>query len=258
MDRRLFEVEEVAGYLGVTKVVVHSWVSERKIPYIEIGGLIKFDLRRIDTWIEECSVEPIIETWEDKNKLEIEKKVKKILDDTPPKKACSKCKKEKPIDEFHKNIRGKYKRSSYCKVCGNIDAVKRWKERKKVKKEAVEKKGEQPRSDDDKQICKICGKEKSLSEFYRDTRLRNGRTTQCKVCVRARQVGRDRKRKPGQPEKIRVEEKKDEKDKVPWAIGGTCRIENNKGKVIFENGKATCEEGEEWLRKKRLKEEKEE
>lgn len=32
-------------------------------------------------------------------------------------KVCSKCNEEKPLDEFHKQKRGKYGRRSQCKVC---------------------------------------------------------------------------------------------------------------------------------------------
>lgn len=196
MDKRLIDVEEVAEYLGLTISTVYSWISEREIPYVKMGRLTKFDLRRIDAWIEECSVEVVEKPRKDTKKGRFSDKLHIALDYLPPKKACSRCKKEKLLDEFYKNIRGGKGRSSYCKVC-----------------------------------------------------------------VRAKQAARDRKRKSEQPRKIQaekkaIEEEKDEKEKVPWEVGGECEILNNKGEVIFKNGKAFGKEGEEWLRKKRLLEEK--
>ena len=41
---------------------------------------------------------------------------------------------------------------------------------------------------------------------------------------------------------------------MPWEFGGKCEILNAKGEIIFKDGKATCPEGEEWLRKKKLRE----
>lgn len=34
-------------------------------------------------------------------------------------KTCAKCKKEKPLEEFHKQPSGKFGRHSYCRLCAN-------------------------------------------------------------------------------------------------------------------------------------------
>ncbi len=112
-------------------------------------------------------------------------------------------------------------------------------------------------------ICSKCEKPKQPDEFYVDKRTKRGRQVWCKQCMgtRSKELGEERKqaklKKAAEKVEKRVEKKEEKEEKVPWAIGGKCRIENAEGKVIFENGKATCEEGEEWLRKKRLREEKE-
>jgi len=56
MDKRLLNISEAAEYLGVKKNTLYSWVNQRKIPYVKIGRLVKFDLRDIDKWIEKSKV----------------------------------------------------------------------------------------------------------------------------------------------------------------------------------------------------------
>jgi len=57
MDRRLLNVEELSEYIGLSTSTIYSWVSQRRIPFVKCGRLTKFDLQRIDEWIEESSVE---------------------------------------------------------------------------------------------------------------------------------------------------------------------------------------------------------
>jgi len=57
MNRRLLNVEELSEYIGLSTSTIYSWVSQRRIPFVKCGRLTKFDLQRIDEWIEESSVE---------------------------------------------------------------------------------------------------------------------------------------------------------------------------------------------------------
>ncbi|HCJ67508.1 MAG TPA: transcriptional regulator [Elusimicrobia bacterium] len=57
MERRLFSIDEVAEYLGVKKWTLYAWVSQRRIPFVKCGRLTKFDLRRIEQWIQENTIE---------------------------------------------------------------------------------------------------------------------------------------------------------------------------------------------------------
>ena len=59
MNRRLLTVQEVADYLGISKDTAYSMVSQRKIPFVKIGRLLKFDLRSIDDWIAQNSTMPM-------------------------------------------------------------------------------------------------------------------------------------------------------------------------------------------------------
>jgi len=57
MDRRLINIQELSELTGLSTSTIYSWVSQRRIPFVKCGRLTKFDLQRIDEWIEESSVE---------------------------------------------------------------------------------------------------------------------------------------------------------------------------------------------------------
>ncbi len=57
MQRRFLGIRDCAEYLGVTKGTLYVWVCHRKIPYVKVGRLVKFDLVRIDKWLASNTVE---------------------------------------------------------------------------------------------------------------------------------------------------------------------------------------------------------
>ena len=57
MEKRFLDIPEIAQYLGIKKGTAYVWVCHKKIPYIKVGRLIRFDLRKIEKWLEEKSVE---------------------------------------------------------------------------------------------------------------------------------------------------------------------------------------------------------
>jgi len=57
MNRRLLSVTELSEYLGLPKNTIYARVSQRRIPFVKCGRLTKFDLEKIEEWIEENSVE---------------------------------------------------------------------------------------------------------------------------------------------------------------------------------------------------------
>lgn len=59
ITRRLFTISEVAQYTGLSVHTLYTMVSQRRIPYVKAGRLVKFDLKVIDTWIERHSVKPL-------------------------------------------------------------------------------------------------------------------------------------------------------------------------------------------------------
>lgn len=50
--KRYMDVGEVAEYLGISKGTLYNWAQQRKLPFVKIGWLIRFDKNEIDQWIE--------------------------------------------------------------------------------------------------------------------------------------------------------------------------------------------------------------
>ena len=59
MQDSLFTVQELAAYLHVAPGTVYNWVCQRRIQYIKMHRLLRFDKRVIDTWLLENSVEEV-------------------------------------------------------------------------------------------------------------------------------------------------------------------------------------------------------
>jgi excisionase family DNA binding protein len=57
--RRLLTIQEVSQYTGLSVHTLYAMVSQRRIPYVKMGRLTKFDKTRIDIWIEKNSVIPM-------------------------------------------------------------------------------------------------------------------------------------------------------------------------------------------------------
>ena len=53
---RLMGIDQVAAYLGLSPHTVYRFVSQRKIPHVKIGKLVKFDHLEIDKWISSHAV----------------------------------------------------------------------------------------------------------------------------------------------------------------------------------------------------------
>jgi len=56
IKRRLINIQELSEYIGLSKNTIYCWVSQRRIPFVKLGRLTKFDLEKIEEWIEENSV----------------------------------------------------------------------------------------------------------------------------------------------------------------------------------------------------------
>ncbi len=59
MQKILLSVKEASEYLGIKVNTLYSWVSQKKIDYVKMGRLTKFDIRVIDKYIENHSVEAV-------------------------------------------------------------------------------------------------------------------------------------------------------------------------------------------------------
>ena len=43
---------ELAAYLSVSRRTIYGWVSERKVPFIKLNGILRFDIVEISKWIK--------------------------------------------------------------------------------------------------------------------------------------------------------------------------------------------------------------
>lgn len=52
MEKRLLDIKEASEYLGFAVHTIYGWTSQRRIPFVKIGGRLRFDKRKLDKWIE--------------------------------------------------------------------------------------------------------------------------------------------------------------------------------------------------------------
>ena len=50
MEKRFYNVGEVAVYLGFSASAIRKWVRRGKIPFNKVNGGIRFDIERINQW----------------------------------------------------------------------------------------------------------------------------------------------------------------------------------------------------------------
>jgi excisionase family DNA binding protein len=53
---RLVGIERLAEELSVSTHTLYSWVAQRRIPFIKVGRLLRFDLDAIERWLGDHSV----------------------------------------------------------------------------------------------------------------------------------------------------------------------------------------------------------
>ena len=49
-------IKELALYLDIKESTVYAWVNQKRLPYIKVGRLVKFDMHDIGMWIQEHKV----------------------------------------------------------------------------------------------------------------------------------------------------------------------------------------------------------
>ena len=59
VGRRLINVEEAAQYLGLKAATVYKKTSMREIPFVKIGHALRFDVKALDRYIEQNTIEAI-------------------------------------------------------------------------------------------------------------------------------------------------------------------------------------------------------
>ncbi len=59
MQKRLITTKEASEYLGISINTLYSWVSQKKIDYVKMGRLTKFDIKVLDKYIENNTIEAV-------------------------------------------------------------------------------------------------------------------------------------------------------------------------------------------------------
>ncbi len=57
--RRLLDIREVATYTGLSPHTLYTMVSQRRIPFVKLGGALRFDKAKVDDWIKINTVLPM-------------------------------------------------------------------------------------------------------------------------------------------------------------------------------------------------------
>ena len=57
-DRELVGIPWVAARLGVTVRMVRRLVSQRRIPYLKVGGHVRFEPEEVERFIDGCKRPP--------------------------------------------------------------------------------------------------------------------------------------------------------------------------------------------------------
>ena len=51
VEKRYYNVDEIATYLGVRPKTIYNWVHEDYIPYFKFKRLVRFEIREIEKWM---------------------------------------------------------------------------------------------------------------------------------------------------------------------------------------------------------------
>jgi len=57
--RKLIQIQQAAQYTGLSPHTLYTMVSQRRIPYVKVGRLVKFDEELLDKWIKQHTVMPM-------------------------------------------------------------------------------------------------------------------------------------------------------------------------------------------------------
>jgi excisionase family DNA binding protein len=62
MLEELIAPEVAAKMLGIKTITVYKWVTERKIPFVKVGGVLRFRPSALDAWLKQREHRPQPET----------------------------------------------------------------------------------------------------------------------------------------------------------------------------------------------------
>lgn len=56
---RLITIRQAAAYTGLSVHTLYTMVSQRRIPYVKVGRLVKFDVDLLNAWIKQNTMMPM-------------------------------------------------------------------------------------------------------------------------------------------------------------------------------------------------------
>ena len=59
VGKRLLNVEEAAGYLGLKVDTVYKKARLRELPYVKVGRALRFDVKALERFVEQHTIETI-------------------------------------------------------------------------------------------------------------------------------------------------------------------------------------------------------
>jgi excisionase family DNA binding protein len=59
LQRKFLTVKEVSEYIGIATDTIYTMVNQRRIPYVKVGRLVKFDQAALDAWLKQHTVMPM-------------------------------------------------------------------------------------------------------------------------------------------------------------------------------------------------------
>lgn len=55
-ENRFLTAQEVTGMLQISLVTLRAWTSQKKIPYYKVGRSVRFNLIKLQEWLNEREV----------------------------------------------------------------------------------------------------------------------------------------------------------------------------------------------------------
>jgi len=55
-EKKYLSPVELSKMLGVSVFTVYGWTSDRTIPFLRLGRLVRFDVAKIEKWLKQKSV----------------------------------------------------------------------------------------------------------------------------------------------------------------------------------------------------------
>ena len=59
MSANLMTIQQVAEFLGLSKDTLYTMVNQRRIPYVKVGRLLRFDRQKLEEWLSQNTIQPL-------------------------------------------------------------------------------------------------------------------------------------------------------------------------------------------------------